>query len=91
MSGVLDAFVEPNTSGRKSIAFLVGLAITVGTAAVAAVSLHRLSKQNNSADRGGSTPQRSPQPPKIGKPRMDHRVLSKEIKPDSSNAVRSDT
>ncbi len=48
-------------------------------------------QNNNSADRGGSTPQRSPQPPKIGKPRMDHRVLTKEIKPDSSNAVRSET
>ncbi len=46
-------------------------------------------KKNNSGNQGGGTPQRPPAPPEIGTPHMDHRVLTKETKPDSSKSVRS--
>ncbi len=46
-------------------------------------------KKNNSGDQAGSGGQPAAQPPTIGKPRMDHRILTKETKPDSSKTVRT--
>jgi hypothetical protein len=43
----------------------------------------------SNGDQGGTAP-RQPSPlPTLGKPYMDHRVLTREIKPASTNPVRS--
>ena len=46
-------------------------------------------KNNNSGNHSGAQPQQpAPAPPKIGKPYMDHRVLTREIKADTTKTVR---
>ena len=50
-----------------------------------------MSQETNKSngDQGGTTPRQPSSPPKIGKPYMDHRVLTREFKPASTNQVRS--
>jgi hypothetical protein len=44
---------------------------------------------NGGGNQGEPAPKRPTPAPKIGKPYMDHRVLTRETKPDSANTVKT--
>lgn len=44
---------------------------------------------NGSGNQGDAAPKRTVPAPKLGKPYMDHRVLTRQTKPDSANTVKT--
>jgi hypothetical protein len=45
--------------------------------------------KNGGGNQGDAAPKRSAPAPKLGKPYMDHRVLTRETKPDSASTVKT--